>query len=224
MAISIFNTGSNPPSFPDEKLIQMLKAGGQEMQIALNSMFFAFSDKARYALATHQLNEDTILECYGEALLKTRDSVQNGTFEGKSSLKTFFGKIFLFKCIDKIREATTNRERERDAVETFLLGQDKLDSVDGLLLEEELSREDRLRKDCLDRARATLSPKEQDLLVDSVLNDIKNKDLVEKFGYENNRVVATTLYTLKLKLKKAILDLCQSDPKCSLLCGPTEDD
>lgn len=194
------------------------------MESALFSMFHAYADKARHAIAVHRLSEDTILECYGEALLKTRDHVQAGTFKGESSLKTFFGRIFQNKCIDKVRKAATDRKRGEVAEEAFMHGRDTDNEVDRALLEEELHETARLRQVCLDRARATLTLKEQDLLVDSVIHDVKNKDLVDKYGYDNNKVVASTLYTLKNKLKKAILDLCQSDPKCSLLCGHSEEE
>jgi DNA-directed RNA polymerase specialized sigma24 family protein len=223
MAISIFS-GKKNPQYSDEELIEMLKSGGLPMEKALYWMFEQYRPLADIAIRTKSMDEADALEMYEETLMTVRDHVSADVFKRGSSLKTYFNRIFSNKCIDKIRRNSTNTSRTEKAIAGFMevMGITEEDKPEEFNLNAATAANqlDLIRILCLDLARAKLSQVEQDLLVDAIVNEIKNKDLVEKYAYKNNKVVASTIYGLKDKLKKAILEICKNDPRCALLCKP----
>ncbi|ODS77753.1 MAG: RNA polymerase subunit sigma-24 [Cytophagaceae bacterium SCN 52-12] len=57
----------------------------------------------------HRLTEDESSIAYSDSVLSVIENIENGTFEGRSSLKTYMHRIFSNKCVDQVRKNTTNR-------------------------------------------------------------------------------------------------------------------
>ena len=205
----------------EAELLEMVEQRGAACEKALDCLYERNFDMARHALQEHKLDEADVLEVYADTLLAVRDNIWAGRFEQRGSLRAFFGMTFRNKCIDKIRRNATKRKREEET---------RLETTDeptptpyGMLeLQEEETESARLsalRKFCLGLALGELNEREKDMAADYFVNDLKAKDIADKYGFKTPRVASTTVYNLKTKLEGAIRRVCESDVRCAVLCS-----
>jgi RNA polymerase sigma-70 factor (ECF subfamily) len=60
-------------------------------------------------MTKYVLSEDDAFTAYSDTVLSAIEKITNGTFEGRSSLKTYLYQIFHNRCVDLLRKKTTNK-------------------------------------------------------------------------------------------------------------------
>lgn len=100
----------------DQEIIEGLRAGGAARQRCEKALYQRHLEFVRLRPRKYQLSQEEARDCYTDAFLVVVDHVISGRFEGRSSLKTYFSKIFRNKCVDAFRKKTT---REVNWVEQF---------------------------------------------------------------------------------------------------------
>jgi RNA polymerase sigma factor (sigma-70 family) len=111
--LNIFSTSNQS----DLQIIQNISLGGISRRRAEEQLFSACSYYIGEGMKKYSLREDEAFDAYSDAILSTIQSVVNGTFEQRSSLKTYVYKVFLNKCVDVIRKNTTNKSSVNKTLE-----------------------------------------------------------------------------------------------------------
>lgn len=66
--------------------------------------YFINEGKKKYSIT-----EEDAFTAYSDSVISLLESINRGTFEGRSSLKSYLFSIFQHKCVDLIRKNTTNK-------------------------------------------------------------------------------------------------------------------
>jgi RNA polymerase sigma-70 factor (ECF subfamily) len=106
----------------DREIIEGLQTGNHKKrneELLFNRYFYFIQEGIKkYGL----LNEDAF-DAYSDTILAAIDKISTGTFEGKSSLKTYLYQIFNNKCVDLLRKKSTNKSsiHKTEAITDLLL-------------------------------------------------------------------------------------------------------
>jgi RNA polymerase sigma-70 factor (ECF subfamily) len=106
----------------DREIIEGLQTGihKKRFEELLFNRYFYFIQEGikKYGL----LNEEAF-DAYSDTILVAIDKISTGTFEGKSSLKTYLYQIFNNKCVDLLRKKSTNKSsiHKTEAITDLLL-------------------------------------------------------------------------------------------------------
>jgi len=95
----------------DPEIIDHLKQTGANRRKAEDQLFNNFVYFIQQGMRKYSLSEEDALEVYSDTILSAIDTIVSGTFEGRSSLKTYLFRIFNNKCVDHIRKLTTNKNK-----------------------------------------------------------------------------------------------------------------
>ena len=95
----------------DPEIIDNLKQIGTNRRKAEDQLFNHFVYFIQQGMRKYSLSEDDAFEVYSDTILSAIDTIVSGTFEGRSSLKTYLFRIFNNKCVDQIRKLTTNKNK-----------------------------------------------------------------------------------------------------------------
>ena len=93
----------------DREIIEQLKVGGTDKRKSEEQLFNRFTYFIREGMTKHALPEDDAFDAYSDTILSAIEKITNGTFEGRSSLKTYLYQIFHNKCVDLLRRKATNK-------------------------------------------------------------------------------------------------------------------
>jgi RNA polymerase sigma factor (sigma-70 family) len=93
----------------DRQIIQGLLQEGIARRKEEEHFFTRYAYFVREGSRKYQLPEDDALDAYTDAILSAIDKISKGTFEGRSTLKTWLFQIFHNKCVDLLRKKTTNK-------------------------------------------------------------------------------------------------------------------
>jgi RNA polymerase sigma factor (sigma-70 family) len=93
----------------DREIIGRLQQGGTERRRSEEQFFNRFAYFIREGMTRHALSEDDAFNAYSDTILASIEKIINGSFEGRSSLKTYLYQIFNNKCVDLLRKKTTNK-------------------------------------------------------------------------------------------------------------------
>jgi RNA polymerase sigma factor (sigma-70 family) len=93
----------------DEDLIESLHQNTLLKRKAEDTIFTRYTYFIKEGMHKYALQEEDAFDAYSDAVLQAINNVVNGTFEQKSSLKTYLYRIFTNKCVDLIRKKTTNK-------------------------------------------------------------------------------------------------------------------
>ncbi|HEY4150574.1 MAG TPA: sigma-70 family RNA polymerase sigma factor [Chitinophagaceae bacterium] len=74
-------------------------------ELLFNSYAYFVKEGAR----KYRLAEEDARDAYSDTVLSAIEKITNGSFEGRSSLKTWLYQIFNNKCVDLVRKKTTNK-------------------------------------------------------------------------------------------------------------------
>jgi RNA polymerase sigma factor (sigma-70 family) len=140
----------------DHLIIGNLRQGGIERRRGEDALFSKFSYFIKEGMKKHGLSEESAFNAYSDTILAAVERIGNGTFENRSSLKTYLFQIFHNKCVDLIRQNATNKNsiyRTESISERILhlsdqarsIVQTLIDKSDWKLLKEKLSQ---LGEDC----------------------------------------------------------------------------
>jgi len=147
---------TNPFKEADRQIIKLLQQNGLDKRRGEENLFTRYAYFIREGINKHGLPEEDSFNAYSDSVLAAIERITNGTFQGRSSLKTYLYQIFHNKCVDLLRRNTTNKSRmnrtesiseklsqlsdkARSAVQLLI------DKADWNLLKERLSR---LSEDC----------------------------------------------------------------------------
>lgn len=93
----------------DEELIDNLRQESSSKRKGEEQLFTSYTYFIREGMHKHGLSEDEAFDAYSDTILSAIEKIRNGSFEGRSSLKTWLYQIFHNKCVDHLRKKTTNK-------------------------------------------------------------------------------------------------------------------
>ena len=96
-----------PPD--DSQILGLLGRTGADRRKGEDALFHKYYYFIQEGMHRFKLSEAESFDAYGDAILSLTMPGQQASFEGRSSLKTFLFKIFLNKCVDRVRKNTTNK-------------------------------------------------------------------------------------------------------------------
>jgi len=95
----------------DTEIIDNLTRNGNNRRKAEDQLFNGFSYFVKEGIRKYALAEEDALDIYSDTIISAIDKITTGLFEGRSSLKTYLFRIFHNKCVDRIRQLTTNKNK-----------------------------------------------------------------------------------------------------------------
>jgi RNA polymerase sigma-70 factor (ECF subfamily) len=120
------------PHSSDQQIMQSLSEGGNAKQRAEGELFQQYSYFIHEGMKKYSLQEEEAFDAYSDTLLVAIESITNGSFEKRSSIKTFIYRVFNNKCVDAIRKKTTNKSsvnRTIDLPDTLMQLSDTAKSI-----------------------------------------------------------------------------------------------
>ena len=123
----------------DSQIIDNLTRDGNNRRKAEDQLFNGYSYFVKEATRKYSLAEEDALDVYSDTIISAIEKITTGLFEGRSSLKTYLFRIFHNKCVDRIRQLTTNKNKiHRSTASPDLLSQlsDSAKSVIQLLADQ----------------------------------------------------------------------------------------
>jgi RNA polymerase sigma factor (sigma-70 family) len=70
----------------------------------------------REGMTKYKLSEEQAFDAYSDTILAALQTITAGSFESRSSLKTYLFRIFNNKCVDVLRKTATNKNMVHQAV------------------------------------------------------------------------------------------------------------
>jgi RNA polymerase sigma factor (sigma-70 family) len=147
---------TSPFSDADGQIIELLLQNGLDKRRGEDALFTRYDYFIREGMSKLGLSEEESFNAYSDSVLAAIEKISNGTFEGRSSLKTYLYQIFHNKCVDLLRKNSTNKSsiHRTDSISERLLHitdkarsavQVLIDKADWKLLKEKLTQ---LGDDC----------------------------------------------------------------------------
>ena len=141
-----------PFLLPDEReLIDNIEQNGSERKKGEERLFTRYAYFIKEAIHKYSLSEEEAFDVYSDAILSAIEKISNGSFQRRSSLKTWVYQIFHNKYVDFIRKKSTNRSSVHrtlsisdpmfevaDTSKTII--QELMDKTDWKLLREKLNQ------------------------------------------------------------------------------------
>ena len=141
-----------PFLLPDEReLIDSIEQNGSERKKGEERLFTRYAYFIKEAIHKYSLSEEEAFDVYSDAILSAIEKISNGSFQRRSSLKTWVYQIFHNKYVDFIRKKSTNRSSVHrtlsisdpmfevaDTSKTII--QELMDKTDWKLLREKLNQ------------------------------------------------------------------------------------
>lgn len=107
----------------DGDLIASLLQDDLVARKAENAFFSRYDYFIKEGIRKYRLSEDEAFDAYSDTILVVVENVRKGSFEGRSSLKTYTFQVFQNKCVDLIRKKTTNKNsvHQTNSISDFIL-------------------------------------------------------------------------------------------------------
>lgn len=93
----------------DNNIIDGILKGGNQRRINENKLYEKYYYFIKEGVKRYHLDEDESASVYSDTILAVIDSINQGSFEKRSELKTYFFQIFSNKCVSYIRKKTTKK-------------------------------------------------------------------------------------------------------------------
>jgi RNA polymerase sigma factor (sigma-70 family) len=93
----------------DQDIISCLQQSGSSKKKGEEQLFSAYVYFIREGMLKYSLVEEDAFDAYSDSVLVAIQKIGDGSFEGRSSLKTWLFQIFQNKCVDLLRKKATNK-------------------------------------------------------------------------------------------------------------------
>jgi RNA polymerase sigma-70 factor (ECF subfamily) len=93
----------------EREIINGLLETGNNRRKSEEQLFNRFAYFINEGMHKQGLLQEQAFDVYSDTVLSAIDKIRSGSFEGRSSLKTWMYQIFHNKCVDLIRKSTTNK-------------------------------------------------------------------------------------------------------------------
>ena len=98
-----------PRKSTDRDIINYLLQQGIDRKRGEELLFSQFAYFIQQAIHKYSFAEEDAFNIYSDTILAAISRITDGTFEGRSSLKTWLYQIFHNKCVDLVRKKATNK-------------------------------------------------------------------------------------------------------------------
>src|SRR3712207_1026766 len=107
---------TNQEQIAEQEILDKIRSSGimrmkGEEQLFKRYFYFTYSGVSKYSLSA-----DNLYDAYADTIMAGINSITTGSFQGKSSLKTFLYQIFHNRCIDISRKKTALKRRINQTV------------------------------------------------------------------------------------------------------------
>jgi RNA polymerase sigma-70 factor (ECF subfamily) len=98
-------------SYPDNdhEIAQNLRLTGIQRRNAEEKLFNKYAYYIKEGMRKYSISEEDAFDAYADTVLAAIETITKGSFENRSSLKTYLYRIFQNKCVDIVRKKTTNK-------------------------------------------------------------------------------------------------------------------
>jgi len=105
--VNLFN---KPTLSTDEReIIDSIAQNGTERKKGEERLFNRYAYFIKEAVYKYSLSEEDGFDLYSDTIISAIEKIANGSFQGRSSLKTWLYSIFHNKYVDLLRKKTTNK-------------------------------------------------------------------------------------------------------------------
>ncbi len=186
---------SNHPA--DQSIIAGLLQTGIERRKAEEQLFITYQYFIKEGMRKYAIAEEESFDAYSDTMLVAVQKIGDGSFEGRSSLKTWLFQIFQHKCVDLLRKKTTNKNsvHQTAAVSDMLY---QLSDASKSIIQQMMERAD---AELLKKKLQELGDKCRELLLYSA-DGYTDRQLATQLEYKSADVVKTTRLRCLQKLRQ----------------------
>lgn len=96
-------------SIDEREIIDSITQNGAERKKGEERLFNRYAYFIKEAVYKYSLSEEDGFDLYSDTIISAIEKIASGSFEGRSSLKTWLYSIFHNKYVDLLRKRTTNK-------------------------------------------------------------------------------------------------------------------
>lgn len=185
----------------DITIIEGLKGNARERHQQEEVLYKAYEYFIKEGCFKYRLTYEDSSSAYHDAFRSVVDNIIQNHFDGNSSLKTYFYKIFQNKCIDQGRKNATNKNEVHKAAPLPDEMINQLPDSAGTIVESMMTKE---LKDEVMMQLKTLGEKCVEILL-MYERDLTDKEIAERLSYNNAAVAKTTRLRCLEKLRAKVL-------------------
>lgn len=186
------------PKYSDQDIVNGIVAGGirkEKMVKHIHESFFSFAFKA---MGRYHLPQEEIKDIYTDAIISLMHILEQGDYKGNSKLSTYFYSIFNHKCVDRIRQISTNKHKQQLNLWHELLD---IHTSSKNFLNDLLTNE---KMETLNNLLNQIGEKCKQLLLDLDYQGFTPEEMLERMGFKNVGSVKSQKYKCKQKLRALI--------------------
>jgi len=99
-----------PFLLPDERdIIDCIEKNGTERKKGEERLFNRYAYFIKEGIHKYSLSQEDAFDLYSDTIISAIEKIVNGSFQGRSSLKTWIYQIFHNKYVDLLRKRSTNK-------------------------------------------------------------------------------------------------------------------
>ena len=187
--------------FPDQEILRNLQQDGKVRERGEEQLFSSYAYFVPQAMLKYSFSEEEGLTIYSDTILAVIPQIRNGSFQGRSSLKTWIYQVFHNKCVDLVRKKTTIKSRMQQSLPVSDLLHQFADPAKNIIQE-------LMEKNDYDRIREKLEELGENcrqllMLWASGLNDA---GIASRMEYKTSDVVKTSRMRCMNKLRQLYLN------------------
>ncbi len=181
------------------EIIADIKAGGIRQEKCLTYIYRNNFVLVYWMLKKHVISREEVMDAYAETVILFRDHVMNNVFKGTAKYSTYLYSILNNKCIDIIRNKSTNKSRQREMQISMELLEDQMSENENVI--ELLSF--KVQWDRLEKLMDMLAEKCKEILMD--WNDgYSMAEIADRNGLLNEHTARTKRYNCMQKLMELV--------------------
>ncbi|MCB0529725.1 MAG: sigma-70 family RNA polymerase sigma factor [Saprospiraceae bacterium] len=178
--------------YNDDYMIAEIRAGGNRQEQAIKVLYEQHFHLARYSRQKYPaLGQDDAVTAYNSAIIALRRQLLNGVFRGESSLTTYLNRIYSNKCVDLLRQKSSQRLESMETLPDRASDDDVLQRL--------------VQSDQLQRAVAylqTLGEVCKQILLDSEYWGYSSDEIAQRIGFSGANSVNSKKYSCLQKLRQ----------------------